>query len=191
MFDSSDDANSLVIEPRIGRVSVFTSGPENIHHVNKVRLCQFVLLVFAYFFPISGHARNTLCIHCCVHVRFCVCSKQFHGNSILSNKNSKSLHAMFERNEMKAKRKKVSSTTRCRFAASSCSFACLVCFVFSIFDVPRCCDVWNDLFSDWHRQRVDDCNNLINMLFATQQNIKSNQEAKTSPAIHCTIRRTA
>jgi hypothetical protein len=51
------------------------------------------------------------------------------------------------------------------------------CIVSLIFDVPRCCDVWNDLFSDWHRQRVDD-SNRISTLFATQRNIKSKQEAK-------------
>jgi hypothetical protein len=43
----------------------------------------------------------------------------------------------------------------------------------SIFDVPRCCDVWSDLISDWHRQRVGECSNRINMLFAT-----SNQNKK-------------
>jgi hypothetical protein len=44
-----------------------------------------------------------------------------------------------------------------------------------------CHDVamWNDLFSDWYWQRVDECSNRIKMLFATQQNIKSKQEAKT------------
>jgi hypothetical protein len=43
-----------------------------------------------------------------------------------------------------------------------------------------CHDVamWNDLFSAWDRQRVDECSNRNSMLFATQQNIKSKQEAK-------------
>ncbi len=48
--------------------------------------------------------------------------------------------------------------------------------LFSVVDVPRCCDVWNNLFSDWHWQRVDECSDCINMLFANNQ--KSNKKRK-------------
>jgi hypothetical protein len=41
--------------------------------------------------------------------------------------------------------------------------------------------VWNDLFSDWHQQRVDERSNRINMLFATQHK----HQIKTSKNITC------